>query len=407
MEPWQRWRLVWQHTFFTLALGVVTLGALAGAGHDSAAVALRAGLVAALAGWYGYWFVYRRDASPAHLPYLLGAAGLWAVMAAVDPTLLAVGVAVLIPYCLRRPLWGTAAFVALGAVWLGQAVFAGTLSWAAGLACGIGALVAVAVSGYLATLDHEASRRQRLLDELAAAQAGLAAAERRAGTLAERQRLARDIHDTLTQGFASIAMLLDAARADLPPGGPAVGRVEQAMRTARENLAESRRLVHALRPQQLDGTSLPDAVRRLADRLSADAGITAKAVVTGDPVALDPAAETQLLRVVQEALSNVGRHARATEVTLTLSYLDDEVVIDVQDNGTGFAVERPTGGVGLAAMRERVDGLGGVLTVESEPGEGTTVAATVPVNPCAADSPAAGPADGRAVAGGDGLAAAR
>jgi hypothetical protein len=109
VEPWERWKLVWQHAFFGLALGVTVLGALAGAGHDPAGVAVRLGLAAALAGWYGYWFMARRDASPAHLPYLLGAAALWAVMAAVDPALLAVGVAVLIPYCLRRPVWGAVA----------------------------------------------------------------------------------------------------------------------------------------------------------------------------------------------------------------------------------------------------------------------------------------------------------
>lgn len=380
MEPWERWKLLWQHGFFALALGLVTFGALAGAGHDPAAVAIRLGLAAGLAGWYGYWFAGRRDPSPAHLPYLLGAAGLWAVMAAVDPALLPVGVAILIPYCLRRPLWAAAAFVLLGAAWLTQGLIMGTLTWSSVLACVVGVVVLGATHGYLATLDHEGRKRQALLDQLAAAQAELAAAERRAGTLAERQRLARDIHDTLTQGFASIAMQLDAAQADLPPGAPATRRVEQAIRTARENLAESRRLVQALRPQQLDGAGLPEAVRQLAARLADEAAVTAHTVVTGEPAALDPATETELLRVVQEALTNIRRHARATEVTVTLSYLDDEVAIDVQDNGTGIPATRPTTGVGLGSMRERVDNLGGTLTVETGPGEGTTIAATVPVS---------------------------
>ncbi|MGH3680540.1 MAG: sensor histidine kinase [Natronosporangium sp.] len=391
MEPWERWKRVWQHAFFALALGLVTLGSVVGAGPDPAAVAIRVGLAAALAGWYGYWFVLagsRGGAGPSHLPYLLGAAGLWAVMAAVDPALLAVGVAIFIPYCLQRPLWGVIAFVGLGAVWLAQAMVQDTLTWSTALACVVGVVVLGTIHGYLATLDHEGRKRQWLLDRLAAAQAGLATAERRAGRLAERQRLARDIHDTLTQGFASIAMLLDAATADLPPGAPATRRIEQAMRTARENLAESRRLVHALRPQQLDRAGLPDAVRLLADRLADETGVAVETVVTGGPVPLDPATESELVRVVQEALTNIRRHANATEVTVTLSYLDDDVLIDVQDNGSGFAPALPASGVGLGSMRERVDSLGGRLTVETEPGEGTTIALTVPGS---RDRPGAGP----------------
>ena len=173
-------------------------------------------------------------------------------------------------------------------------------------------------------------------------------------------------------------MLLDAAQAHLPAAHPAGGHVDRALDVARENLAESRRLVWALRPVPLDGIRLTDAIRALTYRLAAETSVRATAVVTGDTDALPPAVEAGLLRVVQEALTNVRRHAAATEVTVTLSYMNDAVVVDVQDDGAGFPASRPPVGVGLRAMRERVAELGGTLTVESAPGEGTTVAAAVP-----------------------------
>ena len=410
LEPWERWKAAWQHAFFAVAIGLGTLGAVIG-DDASAGLAVRLGLVAALAGWYGYWFGWathrRRPAGAVHLPYLIGAAVLWAVMAAVDPALLAVGVAALMPYCMRRAMWSAAAVVvALSAVWLGEDLLDGSLNWAAVLTCLLGVGTVLVVAGYIATLDREGRARQRLLDQLAAAQAELAAAERAAGTLAERQRLARDIHDTLTQGFASIGMLLDAAQAHLPASHPAGGHVERALAVARENLAESRRLVWALRPVPLDGTGLADAVRSLTDRLAAETGVRAAAVATGNAEALPAAVEAGLLRVVQEARTNVRRHAAATEVTVTLSYMDDTVVVDVQDDGAGFAADLPPVGIGLRAMRERVAELGGTLTVESTPGEGTTVAAAIPRTgrslsagePAGADPAGADPANGHAAA---------
>jgi signal transduction histidine kinase len=378
-QSWDHWKATWQHVFFAVVLGLATLGALTSTGGQP--VLIRIALAAAVGGWYVYWFVVRRDSSPAHLPYLIGAAGMWAAMAAIDPALLWVGAVALIPYCMRQALWAAAAFIVLGGAWLWQRYLTdGELSLATVLGCALGVLAAVAMSAYVAALDREGRRRQRLLDELAAAQAELAAAERQAGILAERQRLARDIHDTLTQGFASISMLLDAALADLPADGPVTRRVDQAMRTARENLTESRRLVETLRPLQLDGARLLDAVRQLTTRLNEETELDATTVVTGDPFGLDTNVETELLRVVQEGLSNVRRHASAQQVSVTISYLEDVVAIDIQDDGSGFGAGTPQAGFGLAAMRQRIAELGGTLAIESTPGEGTTLAASVAVN---------------------------
>jgi signal transduction histidine kinase len=151
------------------------------------------------------------------------------------------------------------------------------------------------------------------------------------------------------------------------------------MRTARENLTESRRLVDTLRPLQLDRAALPDAVRQLTSRMRDETGVTANTVVTGEPLPLEPAVEGELLRVVQEALTNVRRHAAAQRVDVTISYLDDAVAVDVHDDGSGFDPSRSPSGFGLAAMRQRINELGGAFHLESRPGEGSTVAATVSV----------------------------
>ncbi len=173
------------------------------------------------------------------------------------------------------------------------------------------------------------------------------------------------------------------------------------MRTARDNLVESRRLVQALRPAPLDRTHLAEAVRELTARLTEETGIEAYTVVTGRPVALTAGSEGELLRVVQEALTNARRHAHAASVSVTLSYLGDALAIDIQDDGTGFAPAARHAGIGLITMRERIAALDGTFALESVAGEGTTVAVTVPlpigpsvsvpVEPSAsAPSPAAG-----------------
>lgn len=211
---------------------------------------------------------------------------------------------------------------------------------------------------------------------------------RKAGMLGERQRLAREIHDTLAQGFTSIVMNLEAAEGALPEEISEETRtkwhLDQARFTARESLTEARRLVWALRPESLDNASLPEALAQLAARWSDSAGVEASATLTGTPRPLSAEAEVTLVRVAQEALANVLKHAHAGRVVLTLSYMSDRVSLDVIDDGEGFDTTRrlaatPERGFGLHTMRERIEQLGGKLTVESAPGEGTTLVAELPV----------------------------
>jgi len=214
-------------------------------------------------------------------------------------------------------------------------------------------------------------------------------AGRQAGVLRERQRMAQEIHDTLAQGFTSIVMNLEAAEGILPPdAAQARHYLDQARHTARESLTEARRLVWALRPEALKSATLPEALGRLTERWSEESCITADVTVTGSPRPLSPEIETTLFRMAQEALANVRKHARASRVALTLSYMGGCVALDARDDGIGFdpfqasaeARDRTSGGFGLKGMRERVEQAGGSLSVESTPGEGTTLAVELPAS---------------------------
>ena len=245
----------------------------------------------------------------------------------------------------------------------------------------------LATIAFVRAIIDQSKERHRLIGELQSTRSELALSERQAGILQERQRLANDIHDTLAQGFTSIVMQLEAAEGILTSDPNASHRhLDQARTTARESLGEARRLVWALRPPALDGASLPEALSRLASRWSEESGVAASAAFTGTPQPLSPEVEVTLLRASQEALANVRKHADASEVTLTLSYMSDLVILDVHDNGKGFVPadslgpnnSRYGGGFGLEGMRQRVEQLRGRLSIESASGEGTTLVVEIP-----------------------------
>ncbi|MFE9421396.1 sensor histidine kinase [Kitasatospora sp. NPDC006697] len=272
-----------------------------------------------------------------------------------------------------------------GVVVLAQAETAGGLTTPKVLGPLAGLAVAVLTAAGYAALYRESRERHQAVDialrmvaSLNAARTELAESQREAGRLAERQRLAAEIHDTLAQGLSSILLLTRSAESVLP-GDPAVAaeRIREAAATAAENLAEARRFVRELTPPALEEATLTEALRRQSARRGADFHLE------GEPYPLPVEAEVALLRLTQEALSNAVQHASADRIAVTLGYLDDEVTLDVFDNGVGFTPgsQRPgeDGGFGLHGMRERIAALGGTLTVESAPGEGTAVAASLPL----------------------------
>jgi signal transduction histidine kinase len=232
-----------------------------------------------------------------------------------------------------------------------------------------------------ADLAEANRRREEILAENAGLQAQLLVQAREAGVLEERQRMAREIHDTLAQGLTGIITQLEAAQRS-GEHAERERRIGNAKQLARDGLAEARRSVQALRPQALEGARLPEALAEEAARWSITSGVTAAVTTTGDPRPLHPEVEVTLLRVAQEALANVAKHAGATHAGVTLSFMGDVVSLDVRDDGAGFVRDDAhAGGFGLTTMRQRVTRLAGQLEIESEPGGGTAVSASVPAIP--------------------------
>jgi len=232
---------------------------------------------------------------------------------------------------------------------------------------------------WIVRIIEQSRERAQLIERLEAAQAELAEVSRRAGTLAERQRLAGEIHDTLAQGLTSIVMLLQAADTEIGSDPPQARRhVGLATQTAREGLAEARAMVAALTPAHLDSGPLHEALARLTDRIGAELDIGARFEVCGKARPLSATAEVVLLRAGQEALANVRKHAHARDVCVVLSYDERAVRLDVRDDGAGFDPAQVNGGYGLRGMRSRILQVGGSLLVKTHPGGGTALSVEVP-----------------------------
>jgi signal transduction histidine kinase len=274
--------------------------------------------------------------------------------------------------------WGSAAI--LGSTIVAICALGVHSGWTVGGVVGplVGAGVALLIGlGYQA-LAREAEQREALVRELIATQGQLAATEHESGVLAERARLAREIHDTLAQGLSSIQMLLHAAeRAD--PERPGIEHIRLARETAAANLVEARRFIRELTPPQLDDQTLGGALRRLAATQWASRGLDVQVRVS-DTITLPMHLQTALLRIAQGAIANVIQHAQATTATITIAVEADRLHFTVADDGTGFdpaltskdAAEK-SDSFGLQATAERVQQLGGTLTVDSPPGRGTTL----------------------------------
>lgn len=247
----------------------------------------------------------------------------------------------------------------------------------------LGALVAVGISWIYAGLRAESAARQRLLEELMASQDAVAEAQREAGVLAERSRLARDIHDTLAQSFSSIVLLSRAGLAGEGDGDRLRSLLAQIDQVASTGLRDARTVVGALTPDELEQAPLPAALGRLLERTGRRCGVRTDLVVDGEPRPLPMTVEVALLRLAQGALANVQQHADAHRTTLTITYQDDAVQLDVVDDGVGFTpgarVASSGGGFGLRAMQERLAEVHGRLSVESSPGDGTAVSAGIPL----------------------------
>jgi signal transduction histidine kinase len=238
--------------------------------------------------------------------------------------------------------------------------------------------ISTIIAAFISSIIKQSTDRQHLIDDLTRSRANLMRVEREAGRLTERQRLARDIHDTLAQHFTSIIMHLSAAK--YSHSEAVQSKVQQAEDAAREGLNEIRRIVWDMQPEQIEKASLIEAVEELAARWSAENSVQVKMNVTGTPLSLPPSAEMTLLRISQEAMHNINKHAQAKKVNITFSYMEDLFVMDIADDGLGFEPSKTRNGFGMKTMRDRAEELGGTLTIESEQGIGTAIAVSIPIS---------------------------
>ncbi|WP_133786154.1 histidine kinase [Kribbella sp. VKM Ac-2571] len=220
-------------------------------------------------------------------------------------------------------------------------------------------------------------------EENAALQAQLLVQAREAGIADERRRLAAEIHDTIAQGLTGIIAQLQVVANSSDPE-TVKEHVGRATDLARHSLGEARRSVQNLAPAGLSSDGLPEALRKTVDQWSERTGVPAEFTLTGTAQHLHGEFSATVLRITQEALANVSKHAAATRAGVTLSFMDDEVTVDIRDDGKGFdplalSARTGTGGFGLDGMRARAERIAGSLTVESEPGFGTAVSARIPL----------------------------
>ncbi|MFB6779105.1 sensor histidine kinase [Streptomyces sp. NPDC056352] len=372
-----------------LLLGLLALAAVPalsdGASSATAVVALACVMAAVYAAGALAPAVQPQNRAAALWLSLLGA--LWFALLVLSPDALWLAFPLYFLQLHLLPMrWGLPAVVVTAAAAItGFVLHGGQITPGAFIGPLLGAAVAIAtVLGYDA-LFRESERRRKLIEELVSTRAELAVAERTAGTLAERERLAREIHDTLAQGLSSIQLLLRAAERTLPKDAPATAHVRRAREAAQENLAEARRFVRALSPPDLENGSLAGALERLCGRTTGP-DLAVQFAVSGTPVELPTPYEVALLRTAQSALANTVQHAAARRAEITLSFMDTSVSLDVVDDGRGFSPGAPTvsrdaetSGFGLPAMRARAGSLGGTLSIESAPGQGTALALTLPL----------------------------
>ncbi|GAA1904874.1 sensor histidine kinase [Streptantibioticus ferralitis] len=250
----------------------------------------------------------------------------------------------------------------------------------------LGIALSVLLGLWIIRVVRQSRERGELIDELRRSREQLARLSHEAGISAERERLAREIHDTLAQGLTSIISLVQAAESEVT-GAPELARQHLGLagRVAKDSLVEAREFVAALTPPALRESSLVQAVRRQADGLVAETGLTVRCSVQGADRPLPMAVSVVLLRSVQEAFANVRKHARqARNVDVVLVYEEATVRLLVRDDGEGFQeqpVPRDGGGFGLRGMQARAREINGAAAVRSRPGQGTTIEVTVPVEP--------------------------
>ena len=381
---------------FLLLFGGLALAVITGAMFDSSLSTERTmivvSIVIAMALWfwlYGQWHIITSDAQA--IIYLLGNV---------------IGISI----CIR--MWDSSAMLLFAMYWFGFAYLYTTYAivhafvltiatqWAFGtvgsnIGFNMDTLVAIGLliillgfsammARYIEAFQMESERNKALVEELKRTQQSLIEREREAGIEQERRRMAGEIHDTIAQHFASIITNLRAAN-ELKSNDPAISRqhVTHAFSAAQKGLSDSRSMLSTMQPDVLLGRSLTDVLRSIVEEWEITAVANAVFETEGSASQLTRAQESVLVRALQESLRNAGKHARANRVDVTLTWLEDEVLMDISDDGVGFNPESINAGangyrMGLSTMESRVESAGGTFALESSPGEGTSIAIAFP-----------------------------
>ncbi len=249
-----------------------------------------------------------------------------------------------------------------------------------GITCALSLGLSLGLGLWFSRIYDTIHERQRLIDELQDAQDQVAALSRDAGAAGERERLAREIHDTIAQDLAGLVLTAQRGLRELAAGNtPATEKQLHILEeNARNALVETRALVASGAAVGVDGGGLATALGRLASRFERETGIIVT-VAADDTVAIERDSEVVLLRCAQEALANVRKHSNAGTATLSLSAHDGTTDLRISDDGAGFVPGGGSTGFGLTGLRERLALVSGTLDITSSPGGGTTLIARLPI----------------------------
>jgi signal transduction histidine kinase len=237
----------------------------------------------------------------------------------------------------------------------------------------LAAFVICAILGHtVQQTELTSERNERLVEELRATQQKL----QELAVVEERNRLARDLHDSVKQQVFAISMQLSAARTSLRENDPAYPAVVQAERLAQQAGAELTTLIHQLRPPGLEHRSLAEALQEHVREWTRQNNIRAELDIESN-IPVNGETEQALFRVLQEALANIARHSQASEVWVSMKSENDHLTLTVKDNGIGYQAGQVKKGIGLDSMKERLAVVNGTLEVSSLPSQGTRVTAIV------------------------------
>ncbi len=385
-QMWRR-QLVWWHVFFAV-LAVTTVVVLVAEHRDQLVwqVACVVGVALAYVVW-GRRGMGERDPR-AGATYVAVAWTLMVVLLALDGT----GTAWILTFGLFPQTWAilprnraagavVTAILLIAAVRWWQAPRTGDGAVGIAISTAIMLALSLTLGLFIDRIISEADTRARTIDELHRTQAELAAAERAQGVAGERERISREIHDTLAQGFTSVLTLARATEAALERGDLETvrERVRLIEATAADNLSEARLIVAEMTPGHLQSRTLPEALGRLVDTVATESGMVGRLVVDGEPLVLSANSEVVLLRTAQEGLANVRRHSGASSFEVLLTYAADAPVsLEVTDDGVGFEPDDPARGFGLDGATARAADVGGRFEVHSSSGNGTRLRMEVP-----------------------------